>query len=133
MAISAKYRKTLINQQFIADIAKETADDIYSTQLPIAKNKGWKKIAAQLASKPYTVETSGNGVILKMPFLLHMRFMDMRNLPNGKQKKNYKPIYNKIVWGFIYGYLYKRLIYGISKDLNQAISQRLINSGYNIQ
>lgn len=133
MAISANNRKTLINQQYIADLAKETANDIYSVQLPIAKNKGWKAIAAQLASKPFTVETSGRGVILKMPFLLRMRFADMRNDITGKPKKNYTPIYNKIVWGFIFGYMYKRLIYGISKDMNEAITQRLINSGYNIQ
>lgn len=133
MAISAKYQKELINRQFIVDVATETANDIYTMQLPIAKNWAWNNIARQLASKPYQVINTGRGVTLVMPYLVQMRFMDMRNDASGKAKKYYTPIYNKIVWSMIYGYLYKRLIYGISKDMNQAITQRLINSGYNIQ
>ena len=132
MAISAKHRKALIQRQFIVDLATETAEDIYAAQLPIAKNRGWNSIARHLSGRPFQVLNSGRGVTLKMDFLMKMRFMDMRKDAQGKKKKYYTPIYNKIVWGFIYGYLYKRLIYGISKDLNEAITQRLINSGYKL-
>lgn len=132
MAISAKHSKTLINRQFIADEATETAEDIVSMQLPIAKNRGWKNITKNLSNKPFTVVQTGRGVKLTFNYLLKMRFMDMRKDSHGNVKKNYTPIYNKIVFGTIYGYLYKRLIYGISKDMNEAITQRLINSGYKI-
>lgn len=132
MAISQKNLKTLINQQFIVDEAKQTADDIYSVQLPIAKNRAWENISKQLATKPYTVVTTSRGVILTMPYLVQMRFMDMRKDAHGNKKRHYTPIYNKIVWGFIYGFLYKRLIFGISRDMNEALTQRLTNSGYKI-
>jgi hypothetical protein len=133
MAISAKYSKALIQRQFIVDMATETATDIYQMQLPIAKNRGWQNIARQLSGTPFQVLTNGRGVVLVMPYLMQMRFMDMRKDAHGKTKKYYTPIYNKIVWGMIYGYLYKRLIYGISKDMNQAITERFVNSGFNIQ
>lgn len=132
MAISAKYRKTLIDRQFIFDETSETAEDIISAQLPIAKNRQWKKITQNLGSKPFEVVQTGRGVVLTISYLLRMRFADMRKDSHGNTKPYYTPIYNKIVWGFVYGYLYKRLVYGISKGMNEAITQRLIKSGYKI-
>ncbi len=131
MAISAKYRKTLINRQFIIDEASATASDIYKLQTTIAKtHSGSGHLSRFLSTKPFTVNARGSGVILTLNYPLAIRYMDMKKDKYGKIKKHYDPIYNKIVWGYIYGYLYRRLIYGISRDMNQAIVQRLETAGY---
>lgn len=132
MAISAKYTKTLIDRQFIANEAEQTANDIIDIQLPIAKNKGWTRIVKNLSSRPFTVVQSGRGVVLTFNYLTLMRFMDMRKDRYGNEKPDYTPIYNKHVFGLIYGYLYKRLVAGIGKDLNEAIVQQLTNAGYKL-
>lgn len=87
-----------------------------------------------LSTRPFTVASMSSLVRLTMPYPIRIRYQDMRNDPKtGKPKKNYQPIYNKIVWGFIYGYLYKQLMYGISQQMNEAIINRLRSAGYKMQ
>lgn len=133
--ISAKYNKALINREFITELANETASDIYEVQTNIAKshaNSG--KLYRYLQQKPFTLSNSGFGMRLAMSYPVRIRYMDMKKDPKtGKKKKNYQPIYNKIVWGFIYGYLYKQLMYGVSQQMNQAIINRLESSGFKLK
>lgn len=133
--LSAKYNKALINREFIRGLATETASDIYSVQASIAQNhKGSGELYRYLSQKPYTVISTGFGVRMELPYPIRIRYMDMKTDPKtGKTKKNYTPIYNKIVWGFVYGSLYKQLMYGISQQLNEAIINRLQAAGYKMQ
>ena len=133
--IAAKYNTALIKREFITELATETASDIYRVQTGIAQVKSLSgKSYRMLAQKPFTVTGSGSGVRLVMKFPLSLRYMDMKtDYRTGRKKQNYVPVYNKIVWGFIYGYLYKQLIYGISRDLNEAIVKRLRAAGYKMQ
>ena len=130
--ISAKYNKALINREFIRGLTDETFSDIYSVQATIAQNhKGSGELYQFLSRQPYTIVSSVSGIRGELSYPLKIRYMDMKTDPKtGKPKKNYTPIYNKIVWGFVYGYLYKQLMYGISQQLNEAIINRLHNAGY---
>lgn len=129
MAISSKYRKTLIHQQFIADLAEDTANDIYDTQIAIARNMKSKSLYNYLKTKPYSITKTNHGVTMTLNYRTSVRFADIRWDVNGKKKDNYNPIYNKIVFGYVYSFMYKQLIAGVGRGLNEAIEQRLINSG----
>lgn len=132
--IAAKYNKALIDREFISSLATETATDIYQVMSGIAKTHSKSgKFYRYLSQKPFTVSNMGMGVRLSMSFLTGIRYMDMKRSRSGKLKKNYQPIYNKIVWGFIYGYLYKQLRYGITQSMNEAITKRLQNAGFKLQ
>ncbi len=133
--LSAKYNKALINREFMRGLADETFSDIYSVQANIAQNhKGSGELYQFLSRKPYTIVSTGFGIRGELPYPIKIRYMDMKTDPKtGKTKKNYQPIYNKIVWGFVYGYLYKQLMYGISQQLNEAIINRLQAAGYKMQ
>jgi len=129
MAISSKYRKTLIHQQFIADLAEETANDIYDTQITIARNMDSKSLYRFLSQKPFRIVRKARGVVMTLNYRLSVRFSDMKWDTKGKKKQNYTPIYNKIVFRFVFSFMYKQLIFGVGRGLNEAIEQRLIDSG----
>lgn len=133
--ISAKYNQALINREFISGLATETATDIYNVQASIAQNhKSSGALYRYLSQKPYSIVNTGFGIRMVLPYPVRIRYMDMKTDPKtGKPKLNYAPIYNKIVWGFVYGYLYKQLMYGISQQLNEAIINRLQAAGYKMQ
>lgn len=133
--IAAKYSKTLIQRQFITDLATETAVDIYQVQTSIAKAHSRSGTFYRfLAQRPFSITNLGMGVRLIMRYLVPIRYMDMKiDYRTNTKKKNYQPIYNKIVWGFIYGYLYKQLRWGISRQLNEAIIEKLTSVGFKLQ
>lgn len=127
--IAAKYNKAIVEREFITGLATETATDIYQviSGKPEVDIAGF---ASFLSGNPFSVINAGAGVRLEMRFPLGLRYMDMKkDYRTGKPKSNYVPVYNKIVWGFIYGYLYKQLIYGYSQSFNEAVTSRLTNSG----
>ena len=132
MALSQENIKSLISLQFIRGEAQQTAQDILKVQRSIAANhKQSGYLQSLLAKANYSVVLRGNGVAMSIVYPLHIRFMDMKRI-KGKQKTYYQPIYNKIVWGNVYGYLYRKLVYGISSRLNQIIYSKLLNSGFKI-
>lgn len=132
--ITGKYAKTLIQQQYIKELAVETANDIYNTQAQIAKGFPYSsEVVRILQQRNYSVTSAGRGVRLVLNYPLELRLMDLKYYKNRKKKPWYTPIYNKVLGGFIYGYLYKRLIYGISKQMNEAVTQHLRSAGFNIQ
>lgn len=133
--IAANYNTAIVKREFITGLATETATGIYRVQTGISKVKAQSgSIYRFLAGRPFIVTSSGTGVRLIMQFPVGLRYMDMKkDYRTGKNKANYVPVYNKIVWGFIYGYLYKQLIYGYSRQFNDAIVSRLRASGYKPQ
>ena len=132
---SLSLNKRLINREFITSLTRETAEDIYRVQARIAQtNRRTGKFYRFLQRKPYHLQNTGRGVSLVMNYLVGIRYADIKYNPvTGAKKRNYTPIYNKIVWGFIYGFLYKQLGFGISKRMNAAIVQRLQNMGYKLK
>lgn len=132
---SLSLNKRLINREFITSLTRESADFIYTTSARIARTDlNSSKFYRYLQRKPYHIQNTGRGVTLKMNFLLGIRHADIKFNPfTGAKKRNYTPIYNKIVWKTIYGYLIPQLGFGISKRMNAAIVQRLQNMGYKLK
>ncbi len=62
----------------------------------------------------YLVSTLGqaptvSNLKMTLQYPMYIRFLDMKKGKGGKKKKNYEPIYNKYVYGYLYGGIYRRL------------------------
>ena len=62
---------------------------------------------------------------MKIWYPLHIRLLDLKKGRGGRKKKNYEPIYNKYVYGYIMGGLYNQLSRGISGDIRINIQKSL--------
>ena len=56
---------------------------------------------------------------------LYIRFLDMKKGTGGKKKKNYEPIYNKYVYGYLYGGIYRRLKAALGGYVRRVITHNL--------
>lgn len=77
-------------------------------------------IGASLASAAAQVRKSAGGATLSFDYAIDLRFLDMKKTKHGK-KKIYGPVYNKPLWGYVYGYIFGTLRYGLSAKVQQEI------------
>ena len=54
-----------------------------------------------------------------------IRFMDLKKTAFGKRKKIYHPIYNKPVYGYLFGYAYDRMRFGLTNYLRQETTAKV--------
>lgn len=62
-----------------------------------------------------------NNMQMTIRYPLHIRFLDMKKGRSGKKKKNYEPIYNKYVYGYLYGGIYRRLKAALGDNVRRSI------------
>lgn len=84
-------------------------------------------IGASLATTAAQVRKSAEGATLSFNYAIDLRFLDMKETKHGK-KKIYGPVYNKPLWGYVYGYIFNTLRYGLSKKVQQEIFDEIRNS-----
>ena len=66
-----------------------------------------------------------NNLKLTIQYPLYIRFLDMKKGTGGKKKKIYEPIYNKYVYGYLYGGLYYRLKSALSGYVRRSVISTL--------
>lgn len=133
--MNSENKKQLIQHRWIRGLASETAQKIYKSQVDTLDINSLNKtgdIRKYISSNPSSVASSDSLTKLTLRYPIGIRFLDLKKSSKGNTKVNYTPIYNKIVWGYIYSHLYNQLRFGISQDLNKKIEQRLINAGYTL-
>lgn len=67
-----------------------------------------------------------NNLKMTIQYPMYIRFLDMKKGTGGKKKKNYEPIYNKYVYGYLYGGIYRRLKAGLGGYVRRYIVSSLI-------
>lgn len=106
----------------ILDRQTRVADEkIYGRSSPRSRSGGLK---AALASRRYTLGRSGDGFKASAAYPAHIRFIDM------KKRQNYR-IYNRQVWGVLYGDTISELRFGFRQwfadkvrgHLDQSLNQ----------
>ena len=108
----------------VGDILTDTGIRLTREQAAIAEtyyNRRSGFLSSRLKSKPFIVSASGTGANLIINYPLYIRFLDMSKAGSGKRKKVYFPIYNRPLWGYIYGYAYKLLRLGLSNNIRDRI------------
>lgn len=126
--ISQKYKKGLSFHDFTAEVMYKAGEDITRSQRNILRTyyvQRTRDLERHLASRPFAVMKSSAGARLVISYMKQIRFMDLRLTAKGKKKRLYHPIYNKPVYGYIYGYAYNRLRYGFVEWLRQQSTQQI--------
>lgn len=111
----------MLSQEFIRDanhFISSQAEDLLSHQMRIA-SYSHRPVSGRLA---YSLSQTPNigDMSVSLTYPLHIRFLDMKKSKQGKKKKNYVPIYNK----YVYGYLQS----GVRNWLNARLPEIMVKS-----
>lgn len=111
------------------EIFGKAAKELTDRQRRVANQPGVKKTGylADHIGGNYFVDSQKNSTTLTITYPLYTRYLDMqyRTRPKRKQKKK-APIYNKLVYGFMKGYIYSRLRGGLARHLVERIQNTKI-------
>ncbi|MDR0865337.1 MAG: hypothetical protein LBO74_10475 [Candidatus Symbiothrix sp.] len=129
----------ITKQDFIIRELKHDLDNIYRTQLAIARENIYVKGASakiqirkgkrigirtgdllkSLENPDYMIQTSGDGrFIISAGIVKHMRFIDMKKYGN-------REIYNKQVWGILYNNSLKNIRFNYGKEIAETVGDAL--------
>ncbi|MFH0757330.1 MAG: hypothetical protein V2B15_08595 [Bacteroidota bacterium] len=126
--LSDNYKKGLSFIDHSAEVLEDTAEKLFHQQQGILStyyNRRTGTLQAHLQSRPFNVHKSSSGVNLIIDYLTQIRFMDLKKTATGKKKRIYEPIYNKPLYGFLFGYAYHRLRLGLLEYLRQNTTARV--------
>jgi len=124
--ISGKYQKEYLSSQFAHNLLQQTGSKL---SVAIASLVHRVHVRDAVLQKKFTIKQTNNGVEFEYSVPHELRLMDLRRYGRTR-KKNYVSVYNKPLTSFIYGYLYKQLIWGYSQYINQAVNQSLSDAGF---
>ncbi|WP_289054160.1 hypothetical protein [Carboxylicivirga marina] len=111
----------LINE--VVDTLTVTGESVLKEQQGIARtyyNRRSGALLRGLKSSALRVINRNVNPTLVIDYPKHIRFLDMQLTGKGVPKENHHPIYNKPLYGFIFGYAYKRLRYGLAASMRQS-------------
>lgn len=120
----------MLYQEFVAQVLQRAAPMIMSEQASRVYayyNERTGHIGESLQEQSFHVVKSGTGATLDFDYLIDLRFLDMKTTKYGK-KKVYGPVYNKPLWGYVYGYVFGTLKYGLTKKVQTEIFDKIRES-----
>lgn len=108
--------------QFAAEILSDTAGRLLPTQQRIADTylRRSGELAEKLASPIFNVSSNSDGANLTINYPGKIRFLDLKKTSRGRKKKVYYPIYNKPLYGYVYGYALARLRAALNSNIREA-------------
>ena len=113
--LSDGIRDILDRQRAIAQIKLSQAGGARDT------TRGRSGMIMQTLSQTPRIEQSGDGVRTELTYPVYIRFVDM------KRYGNYR-IYNRPIWGTLYGDTIKELKYGFREWLRSNMTENLTNA-----
>ena len=69
----------------------------------------------------FLVTKSAYGANLHFNYLIDLRFLDIKTTASGRKKKVYAAVYNRPLWGYVYGYTFGTLRYGLTQSVETAL------------
>jgi len=118
--ISQQYTKKPFFNDRLSEILYGSAEDILSKQSYIAKTflaRRSGNLIRNLSGRNFNIISSTQRVNLLIDYVSTIRFLDLKKTSKGKLKRNYTPIYNKILYGFLYSKTYPALRYGMAENI----------------
>ncbi len=120
--LSQDHKKRLLINRIVA-ILNTTGESVLKEQASIARSSYRRRsgeLNRKLSQRPYSIKNKTVNPSLVIDYPKHIRFLDMKLNGKGMPKQNYTPIYNRPLYGFIFGYAYKQLRYGLSANISDA-------------
>lgn len=128
MQYTAKYpqNRMRLKTEFTSVALRETAQAIRDEQSRTASEWGLFDTGNLEKSLKghFSVDAQGGGAKLSMRYLAYARFLDIADQRRQRKREGYH-LYNRPVFGHLYGQLLPHLRYGFTEDVREEISQRL--------
>ena len=129
--MATQYTRDMLYSEYTADVLRNTAPEILKEQRSRVKtylNRRTGAIENSLTAQIAHVQKNAGGATLTFDYLVYLRFLDMKRSKSGKKKRVYGPVYNRPLWGFVYGYIFGQLRYGLTDAVRQNIFNRIRES-----
>lgn len=129
--ISDQYIRGMLYQEFVAQVLQNAAPKIMSEQAERVYsfyNERTGHIGDSLQNQAFRVMRLGSGAVLQFDYLIDLRFLDLKTTASGKRKKVYGPVYNRPLWGYVYGYIFGTLRYGLTQKVQAEIFEMIRES-----
>lgn len=110
----------LSKTEFTQQVVQEEFAAIMQEQGQAIQDFGLFKSGEMFRKRHFSVSVVGPGVIGTLAIVPYLRFLDMKNLQNMKRRKQYH-LYNRIVFGHLYGSMLKKLAFGYTEDIKNQI------------
>ncbi len=118
-----------IKMVFVSRILKETAIKIRSAQRKVVSE--WNLFdeghLQRMLQGHFSVGQLGGGAKLSMQYLAYARFLDMVDRRRQYKRDGYH-LYNKIVFGILYGYTIHEIKHDFTEDVAKTIQQEIMEA-----
>lgn len=117
----------MINRTFIHHVFTAGFRKIRTIQTDVVRrnlNVVTGHLRSSLLTMPFSVEGSSMQTYY-MPVLAYTRFLDIHYRRRDSALRADLSIYNRVIWGVLYGETEPTLRYGLTQDLRRSLAQQL--------
>lgn len=128
---SIDYTKGMLHTEFTKRVLTAAGPEILKEQrnaVTIKYSRRTGNITDSLSNDILSIGPYAGGIRLAIAYTTGIRFLDMRKTASGAKKKVYAPVYNKQLFGYVYGVIYPQLRYGLNKSIETEILDELKQS-----
>lgn len=123
----------IIKDEFISKTLKAGVNKIFTLQSEIAHqvlNERTGRLFASLDSRPFGLSGAGGKYMLSVNILNYLRFNEIKSDMNLRGKLH---LYNRTVWGVLYGETLPTLKYGFTDEMRELILKQLTEAGVQLE
>lgn len=119
---SGAKRTGFVKSRFMEEVTREEFEAILQEQDEVINDYNLNKtgLLKSRAKRYFSINVIGGGVKATLTILKYLRFLDMKELRSMKRRKQYH-LYNRIVFGHLYGPYRQKLMYGLTIDVVDRI------------
>lgn len=118
----------MIRKEFISRTVSKDVRKIYAVQEQVVRENltgGSGRLAGYLSRAPFD---SFEGRKYYMRVLSYLRFLDIRYRRQDMRLRRKLALYNRVVWGVLYGETLPELRYGLTGDIKRQIHDQLTDA-----
>lgn len=119
----------MIKTEFIHQTVSAGMKKIYATQTETVNTYltgGTGKLASFLSSAPFQlVDNNSFKKTYHMRLLNYLRFLDIKYSKDQMKLRRKLALYNRVVWGVIFGEVQPNLLYGFTREVRSILLKEL--------
>ena len=126
MFVTDTGRMDMISDEFkheVGSYMQSQSDRLLAHQAGIASasyNTRSGSLARALASRAEVKDAT-----VSIPYPVHIRFLDLKKTRTGRRKRNYTPIYNRYVYGYMKSGIWRMLMASLPKQMIRTIEETI--------
>lgn len=121
-----------IKKEFVHEIMQQGINEIYDIQEEVARtelNIRSGSLTSHLAKKPFNNISGVGREVYYVRVLPYLRFLDIAYMRGSDKVSRHRraklSIYNRVVWGVMYGEVFPNLSYGFTTEIRKYIREQL--------